>query len=67
MKKDQQGSSRSVRLDREVAQIAKLAATAARENLSTWLEGAVRQRLDREGKLPSRLKVRETTVQFDGE
>lgn len=67
MKENTQGNTRSVRLERETAHLAKLAATAAREALSDWLAGAVKQRLEREGKLPARLRVRETTVEFHDE
>lgn len=59
-------SAVSVKLERELARLARLAAVAAGETAVKWLSGAVQQRLEREGKLPARLRVREVTVTFDG-
>lgn len=55
----------SVRLEEETARRAKLAAAAARESLVKWMTATVRERLNREDRVPASFKVREVSVTFD--
>lgn len=55
----------SVRLEEETARRAKLAAAAARESLVRWMTATVRERLNREDRVPASFKVREVSVTFD--